>query len=367
MKILYVCTTTDRGGAETALYRLALAARAAGHEIKVISLKPFGSVAEQFTQANIPVISLDLQGKFNLIQTTGVLARLINEIQTFRPDIVHAFLYRAIQLCRLAKRKTPFVLITSAHYNPAKLSFWKRLLDRALKTEDTISTAESLSTEQFLIQKQKYPSAHVRLITNGVDASVFAPNDAQRTNIRQKYGFTDQNIVFCCVARLSKEKNHLLLLKSFATVYAKKPEIRLMLVGDGPEKPNLEAFLKENGLKKAVLLLGEATDVKPFLWASDIFVLPSLVESLPLALLESCLCGLPAIVSKIGDMPVVVEHGQSGFVFNGQDPILLSVLMVELIENAPLRLQMGQNARTRTIEKYPQAEELYLKLYKELK
>ena len=367
MKILYVCTTTDRGGAETALYRLALAAKQEGHTVKIISLKPLGTLAAQFKKEEIPVLSLELQGKFRPVQTAGVLARLVEEIQMFRPDIVHAFLYRAIQLCRLAKRKIPFVLITSPHYNPSKLSFWKRLIDRGLKTEDTISTAESASTEQFLIHKQKYPAAQVRLIVNGIDNAVFSPNLSEREKIRKQLGFSAQNVVFCCVARLTKEKNHLLLLQSFATVYAKKPEIRLVLVGDGPEKPILEAFLEKNGLKKAVLLLGETENVKPFLWAADIFVLPSLVESLPLALLEASLCGLPAIVSKIGDMPLVVEHGQSGFVFNGHDPVLLSVLMVELIENTELREKMGKNARTRTVEKYPQSEQFYLKLYQEVK
>ena len=367
MKILYVCTTTDRGGAETALYRLAVAAKQEGHEVKIISLKPLGAMATQFEQAGFPVVSFDLQGKYRPLQTAGALARLIKEIEQFRPDIVHAFLYRAIQLCRLARRKTPFILITSPHYNPAKLSFWKRLIDRGLKTEDTISTAESRSTEQYLIHKQKYPSAQVRLITNGIDATVFAPNPAERKKYRQQYGFSDKEVVFCSVARLSKEKNHLLLLQSFAAVHAKNPQTRLMLIGDGPEKTVLEAFLEEKGLKQVVLFGGDVKDVKPFLWAADIFVLPSKVESLPFALLEASLCALPAIVSKVGDLPQVVAHGETGFVFNGQDPILLSVLMAELIENKALRQKMGENSRTRTINKYPQSEKTYLKLYKEVK
>ncbi|MBR3631870.1 MAG: glycosyltransferase [Elusimicrobiaceae bacterium] len=367
MKILYVCTTTDRGGAETALYRLALAAKQEGHEVKIVSLKPLGVLATQLKQAGFSVVSLDLQGKFRPIQTTGALARLLKEIEQFRPDIVHAFLYRAIQLCRLARRKTPFILITSAHYNPAKLSFWKRLIDRGLKTEDTISTAESYSTEQYLINKQKYPSGQVRLISNGIDPTVFAPNPAEREKYRNAYGFSDQEVVFCCVARLSKEKNHQLLLQSFAAVHAKNPQTRLVLVGDGPEKPVLEAFLAKKGLNEPVLWAGDTKDVKPFLWAADVFVLPSLVESLPLALLEASLCGLPAIVSKAGDMPQAVIHGETGFVFNGKDPVLLSALMAELIENKALRQKMGENSRTRTIKKYPQPEKIYLKLYKEVK
>ena len=363
MKILYVCTTTDRGGAETALYRLAVAAKQAGHEVKVISLKTLGPVADLFKQADVPVMSLDLQGKFRPVQTAGVLARLIREIKTFHPDLVHAFLYRAIQFCRLARRKEDFILVTTAHYNPAEISWWKRLIDRVLRVEDSVSTAESHSTEQYLLNKQKYPSSQVRLIANGIDATVFAPNAVERAKYRKKYGFTNEEVVFCCVARLSKEKNHQLLLQSFAAVHAKNPATRLILVGDGPEKSNLEGFLAKKGLKKSVLLTGDVSDVRHFLWAADVFIMPSFVESLPLSLLEAALCGLPAIVSKVGDMAQVVAHGKTGFVFNGRDPILLSVLMAELIENAPLRKQMGENARTRTIGNYPPPEQMYLHLY----
>lgn len=367
MKILYVCTTTDRGGAETALHRLALAARQAGHEVQIISLKPLGALAARLQQDGLEVSSLDLQGRFGPLQTAGALARLIKQIEHFKPDIVHAFLYRAIQLCRLARRKTPFVLLTSAHYNPAKQPFYKRLLDRALKQEDSLSTAESYSTQQFLLTKQHYAEKKLRLVPNGAEASFFAPNASERAKYRKQYGFSAQQVVFCCVARLAKEKNLLLLLQSFAAVYAKNPQIRLVLVGDGPEKPILEAFLEKNSLKQAVLLVGEVPDVRPFLWVADVFVLPSLVESLPLALLEAGLCALPALVSKEGDMPQVVAHGQTGFVFNGRDSMLFSVLMAELAENAALRTQMGQNARTRTIEKYPSAEKIYLQLYEEIK
>ena len=80
MKILYVCTTTDRGGAETALYRLAVAAQQAGHAVKIISLKPLGALAAPLQQAGLPVVSLDVQGKFRPVQTAGALARLLKEI-----------------------------------------------------------------------------------------------------------------------------------------------------------------------------------------------------------------------------------------------------------------------------------------------
>lgn len=367
MKILYVCTTTERGGAENALRSLALAARRDGHDVKIISIKPAGVVAQQMRAEGFDVVSLEVQNKWSPVQTAGALAQLAKEIQIFQPDIVHAFLYRAIQLCRQAKKYASFRLITTPHYDLSKQPYWMRLWDRALKSADDLSCAESQQTADFLTEKQKYSKDRVRLICNGIDAAFFAPDVSAREKEREKLGFSTENIVFCCVARLSKEKNHITLLQGFETVYAKNPQVRLLLVGDGTEKEKLRQFVAEHALEKVVTFVGEVKDVRPFLHAADVFVLASKVESLPLALLEACSCGLPALVSKVGDMPYVVGHGENGFVLNPADFIIWGVLMAELAQNAKLRGIMGKNSRTRTEKNYPPAEPQYLQIYKKIK
>jgi len=365
---LYVITSTECGGAEKALHALALAARQAGHTVSIVSIRPLGTVARALQADDFNVRSLNLKSKFNLVQTAQALAQLIDLIQETKPDVVHGFLYRGIEFCRRAKKRIPFRLVTTPHYDLSKKNFFMRLVDRGLKDADDISCAESEQTAQFLIQKQHYAKEKVRLVCNGVDRNYFRPpTDAERQAARKQLGFTEKNTVFCCVARLSAEKNHLVLLQSFAALYAKNPAARLVLVGDGPEKSVLEAFLAKNGLKRAILLVGEVKDVRPYLWAADVFVLPSAVESLPLALLEAGSCGLPAVVSRAGDMPRVVAHGQTGFVCNGGDALVQTVLMAELLSNGKLREQMGKNARTRTETFFPPAEPIYLEIYENLK
>ena len=367
MKILYVITTTDRGGAETALRACALAAQQAGHTVRIVSLKPLGTIGCQMQEEGLAVSSLDLQGKFDPVQTTGALARLIKEIQDFQADIVHGFLFRAIQLCRLAKRRVSFKLITTPHYNLARVAWWMRLIDRALKDADDISTAESETNKHFLLTKQKYKKEKVCLVSNGVDGDFFAVRPEEKEKHRKNNGFSEQDFIFCCVARLSKEKNQALLIQSFAALHAKHPSVRLLLVGEGSEREKLEQTARQYQVEKEVVFVGEVSDVREYLQISDVFVLASYIESLPLALLEACSCGLPAIVSKEGDMPQVVVHGETGFVFNGTDPLLLTVLMAELFENKDLRLQMGQKSRTRVREKYMRPEARFLQLYRDLK
>lgn len=363
MKILYVITTTDCGGAEQALLRLAQAARTAGHTVQIVSVKPAGTVAQALRGDGFDVLSLDVQNKFSLTQSARALSQLIEKIKAYSPDVVHAFLYRAIQLCRQAKKYVSFKLITTPHYALSKQNYFKRLWDRGLKNADDISCAESQTTAVFMTEKQKYNPDKVRLVCNGVDSYYFSPDAQARAKERKNLGFLPENIVFCCVARLSAEKNHMLLLHAFGWVHAKNPQVRLVLVGDGSEKAKLVTLVKQNNLEKDVLFAGEVSDVRPFLQAADVFILPSKEESLPLSLLEACACGLPAIVSKVGDTAQVVAHGETGFVSNGRDTALLGMLMAELSENAKLRQNMGKKARTRTIENYPPAEPKYLEIY----
>ena len=346
-----------------ALRRLAQAAQAEGHTVKIISVKPVGVVGQQLKQDGFEVLSLDVRGKYSPVQFAGALARLVDEIERFSPDVVHAFLYRAIELSRLAKRRVRFHLITTPHYDLSKRNFLLRLWDRALKDADDISCAESQTTADYLKKKQKYADEKLQLICNGVDTDFFAPNARVRDEERSRLGFSSENTVFCCVARLSKEKNQATLLRAFAAVYAKNPHTRLLFVGGGPEKEALQQLTTELGLEKSVLFTGDVSDVRAFLLASDAFVLVSLEESLPLSLLEACSCGLPSIVSKVGDMPRAVLHGKTGFVCNGQDPIIISALMDQFLADPVNRKQMGSDARVHIKTQYGAKEKIYLKIY----
>ena len=355
------------GGAETALRALSLAVQKAGHKVRVVCLKPLGSVGKDMQEQGLDVVSLNLAGKWRPIETAGVLARLMQQVESFQPDVVHAFLYRAIMLCRLAKKHLSFKLITTPHYDLSRKNFFLRLIDRALKEEDNISAAESQATKAYLLQKQKYSDKKVRLVTNGVDRHIFRPNVHLQTKEREKWGFSAQDVVFVCAARLSKEKNHRLLLQSFASVAAKNARVKLLLCGDGPEKEVLAEFVRSHALEKKVFFTGEVSDIYPFLLVSDVAVLVSFVESLPMFLLEACSCGLPAIVSKVGDMPLLIRHGINGFVCNEQDSVLLSALMAEMAENKVLRKKMGEESWARIQRFYPNPAQVYLKIYEEIK
>ena len=335
MRILYVITSTGAGGAENALLSLAITLNK-NHTIKVVSLKPSGLYADELKKHGIEVLSLDM----GYWPRPGDLKKLKKIIADFKPDIVHALLYRAIQMCRVLKGG--FKLFTTPHTNYQNKSKFLRIVDAALKSKDDVSLAESRSTADFLIVNQRYNKNKVKVILNSVGGG-FGRGADGRKKFRAENDCADK-IIFITVARLEKIKGHRFLLDAFAKIYRKKKNAVLWLVGDGTEKENLSAAATAMGIKNAVKFWGRQKDVAQFLNAADIFVLPSSSESLPLSLLEAAACGLSMVAADTGDNSNVVRHGQNGFICNVQDPVMLAAVMGELADNKKLREKFGSKS-----------------------
>ncbi len=311
MRILFVTTSTYLGGAERNLAALVSSLKDA--EVRVISLYPLGEIGRELNAVSL---------NSGYLPSLSALIKLKKEIQAFKPDIVHAFLYKAIQMCRLIKDGS-FKLITTPHTNYENKSACLVFLDKVLAANDDISLAESASTYKFLIERQKYKKEKTFLFENIVDEK-FKENSALRSTARKELNAGNKT-VFVCAARLSKEKGHKYLLQAFASLREKNKNTALWLLGDGPEKERLLKMPHEG-----VEFLGIRTDVEKYLNGADVFVLPSLSESRPLALLEAKAVGLPAIATDVGDSAEIYKHGKTGFILSPKDPVLLSIFMQEM-------------------------------------
>lgn len=361
MKILYVITSTDVGGAEQSLLSLV---RYVGkkHTVRVVCLKPLGALAQEIRLTGAQIVSLEMTGA-----GIGMASKLVREIENFKPDVVHAMLLRAIEFARLACAGRNIKLITTPHFDFSQQSCWVRGLDRLLKNMDTISCAESVSTYQYLLSKQHYPKAKTELVKNNVKKSLFFKDNFLKSRMREEKKISGSQVVFICVARLVKIKNQRGLLRAFAQIAPVCPQAKLVLVGDGEDRKILEKMILEQNLQDKVLLAGEQKNINEWLNMADVFVLFSTEESLPLALLEAQQVGLPCIVSQVGDMPNCVTHGKNGFVCKAKDEMLLSCLMTELYDNAALRQKMADatlQMSSRSQDNTKHYEQIYEKVVK---
>lgn len=359
MKLLYVITSTDVGGAETSLVRL-VKTLSPRHTVRVVSLKKCGPLAADLQKLGASVTSLEMTGA-----GLGCVSQLKREVESFKPDIVHALLFRAIEFSRLACAGRNIKLITTPHFDLSKKPLWMRWLDRTLKSIDTVSTAESASTYNYLRDVQHYPPQKTALIANSVEKSLFFKDNSIKEQMRQKMNFLPEDIIFLSVARLAAVKNFKMLLTAFSKILTNCPHAKLVLVGEGEERTALEKFIKEKNLSKNIFLAGFQKNINDWLNMADVFVLLSREESLPLSLLEAQQVGLPCIVSNVGDMPLYVEHGKTGFICNSQDEMIISCLLAELYENTALRLSMAENVLKKSTKKVDSAQQ-YQQLYQQI-
>jgi glycosyltransferase involved in cell wall biosynthesis len=348
--VLFVSTSTTVGGAEKTLYTIATLIDPSRYRVSgVVSLKPKGHFAGLLEKGGVRVDSLEVRSSAGF----GHLRELAVLIERLRPDIVHAVMFQAMQLCRAVRRLgyADFRLLTSPRVNFRTRPDWTLWLDSLLRSADDLLVAESEATRSYLVEKRGYPPDKVVRIYNGVDLAGRAVSKAERARARERLGFSDGDVVLGSVGRLDAQKGHVFLLEAVAKLRALHA-VKCVIAGDGPLKAELERKIRELGLQDSVRLAGELGDIPGWLPALDIFVQPSLWEGLPNALLEAMALGLPAVATRVDGIPEVVRHEVSGFLCEPKDSQALFLPIHDLVADEGLRLKLGESARKVILENF---------------
>ena len=184
----------------------------------------------------------------------------------------------------------------------------------------------------------------IEVIPNFVDVVRFTP--APRASAQPQLLVHSSN--FRPLKRLAD------VLAIFARVRQTRP-CQLALLGDGPERPRLEAAVQALGLDGDVTFLGEQLDVVPVLQAADVFLLPSQTESFGLAALEALSCGVPVVAARVGGLPEVVREGEDGFLLPVGDVDGMAAAALRLLADAALAARMRHTARTGAVARFSRA------------
>ncbi|AMN47445.1 hypothetical protein ACG33_10115 [Steroidobacter denitrificans] len=211
-----------------------------------------------------------------------------------------------------------------------------------------------------LREDYRYPPAKLVTAHNGVDTDVFLPDAAARTRSRQKWNIPDDAFVFGSVGRLSPMKNHVQLVRAFHRLCTDgiPRDLRLVIVGEGPERDSIEMMIRSLRLEDKVTLGGFSASPEAIVPAFDVFCLSSLPgESLPLSLLEAMSCRIPAIASTVGGIPEVLSNESLGWLIPpGDDNALLNAMRKAAIHPPVLLEQMGTNARQEVQNRFRASE-----------
>lgn len=162
-----------------------------------------------------------------------------------------------------------------------------------------VYTSCNMELNNHLFTKQIIENNKVKFIPNSIDTQIYKFNETIRESIRKHYGITDKDLILGHVGLFNEVKNHKFLLEVFKKLSENKnSNYKLMLVGDGELRYNIEDYIKENNLQSKVILVGNVNNVQHYLHSMDIFLFPSIFEGLPMSLIEAQASGLPLVVSN---------------------------------------------------------------------
>lgn len=207
----------------------------------------------------------------------------------------------------------------------------------------------------------------ILLIENGIDLERFTTN-APPEAIKESLGIKKEALVVGTIGALTKEKGHQYLLRAALRVVRICPEAIFLLVGDGIERSSLEKTVSSLGIKDSVIFAGMRKDVPEILSILNVFVLPSLNEGLPMALLEAQGAQIPVIASYVGAIPDVLQDGVTGILIPPKDPQAIAEAIIMILSNKKFASGIAQKGFERVRDNFSSEKmaNKYLSIYKEL-
>jgi len=181
------------------------------------------------------------------------------------------------------------------------------------------------------------------LIPNGIPVINYSLGEDIRKLFRAREGYDNNNLLFVSIARMSPQKDHFSLIQAFSLAVSHNNHLRILLVGDGPLRQELEARVRLMGLGDKVRFLGIRTDIAEILAAADVFVLSSLWEGNPLSVMEAMAAGKPVIATAVGGVPELVQDGINGILVPPGNVRALAEAMLKLADD-DLRERLGREA-----------------------
>jgi len=193
--------------------------------------------------------------------------------------------------------------------------------------------------------------SRVVCIRNGIDLDRRLTH-VDRNRLRRDLGVDSGTCLIGTVGRLTPVKGLSYLLQSISILLRQRANVRLLIVGDGVIRKDLEAQARDLGIGENVVFLGHREDTEALLQALDIFVLPSLNEGIPMALLEAMAASRAVVASRVGGIPEIVEDGVEGILVEPMDATQLAENCGRLIESPEIAMKMGEQARKRVVQEF---------------
>lgn len=341
LNVLQLIPTLDRSGAEKQMVLLADGLPRDRFRVEVAALTRLGPLEADLRGAGIPVTLIKKRFKADPM----ALARLTGLLKDRKFDVVQTWIFAANTYGRIAARRAgvPVVVVSEM-----AVDLWKGrgqlAFDRFLAKWTDKVVGNSNAVAEFY-RRAGVPANRLEVIPSGIGEEEPPPVDP--ADVRRSFGFPTDAPMILFAGRLAPQKAVGDLIAALDVLQHVRPDLRALIVGDGPLRSDLEAMAAAFGLRLAVKFLGHREDVPRLLAASDLLVLPSLYEGLPNVVLEAMRFRKPVVATAAPGTTEVVRHGETGLLVPVKQPTALAQAIRTVIEDPDLGRRLGNAGRTR--------------------
>jgi glycosyltransferase involved in cell wall biosynthesis len=367
IKVLRVIARLNMGGPALHVAYLTAGLAKRGYDTTLVAgslARGEDSMAFVADGLDIDVVRIDELGReispLRDLRATFQLARLIRRE---RPQILHTHTAKAGTVGRVAallagSRRPPIIVHTfhghvlRGYFGPVR-SWFFRILERRLAAGTTALIAVSPQVRDDLVSLGVAPSDRFVVVRLGIELEQRVASEQNgRAESRRYLGIPADRFAVGWIGRMTAVKRTDDVLVAFKRLRDEGVDAVLCMVGDGPDRVQLERRAHELGVIRDTLFLGYQEDVAPFYSAFDALVLPSSNEGTPVSAIEALAAGRPVVATRVGGIPDVVRNGEDGFLVETGDTVELAARLAQLARDPELRDRMGQQGRERVLPRY---------------
>ena len=342
MRILQMIDILTTGGAQKLLVTFGLKAKLSGIQTQIVCLNSEvnSPVGQELQEMGLPVTYFPAPH----LMDAKRMGKVALYLRKNRPDVIQTHLVYANIVGGLAGFATGIPVIATLHSTgqDAWNSKWQNWLEaQIMKRLDRRVIAVGYQTA--VAHQHRLGGKKIDVIPNAVGLPVQI-TATERASLRREIIGDDAKLLLISVGKLRPAKAYDDLLRAFASLHSRYPQAVLVLVGDGDQRSDLEALSRTLELERSVLFLGNRTDVPYLLAASDLFLSSSVVEGMPLVVMEAMMAGLPVVATSVGDLPYMLT-ADCGILVPPSQPEQLANVAATLLEDEKKLKLMGMHAQ----------------------
>ena len=307
---------------------------------KLVGLRPPDAACATLEQTGIEVISLG-KGKFDV----STVPAIVNLIRKERAQIVHLHGYGAANFGRVAARIAGVKAVVHEHFVDPAMPVYQGPCDYLLRWWADRGIAVSGSVKEFMVQKRHLPENRVEVVFNGAPLREFAPLPAPAVAAeRQKWGLRDDDLVVGSIGRLDEQKGNCYLLQAVASIRARWPRLKVLIVGDGPYLESLKTQSRDLGIASDVIFTGFQSQIPVLQSLLRIQVFPSLWEGTPLTMFEAMAMRRTIVSTNVDGLGEVLRDNHDARLVPSRDTGRLANAIEDLLAHPETAARMAVEA-----------------------